>query len=414
MVKYSDNITKVKLRTHPIPKIPMKIKFILTLFLPVLFFTGLSCNSPTEPKEAEDHGPDTTSHTMTFQVYEFGEWPSYFHCSHAVSDTEIYAGGEIVVGRRKIDNSDSIANLFRWNGHGWRNQSLVLDRVIRYNPFTTGKSILRITSIFSTKTSVWFVIGTSIFLKQTGPNKSLYRDKYTPEFLGSTEVNIPLLSTNALWGSSDDNMYFVGDSGRIVHYNGKTWSEMTSPTKMPLVSIYGNEDGSELFATGNDAATGKGHLLRYTPQTGWVIFRETDFYNRFPDFLSGVYYITSIWGAPDTRSNQFIFLLAGTSVIRQLSDGNWLSLYDDNIWRGGSIYKIAGTGLNDIFFVSLNSLYPGQRLVHYNGKTWHLYKEISDREDLSLIWYPGASKHYFVLSGTSLYGSRGVILMGTR
>ncbi len=373
-----------------------------------------SCKSPTEPKEAVDPGLDTTSHAMTFQVYEFGEWPSYFHCSHAVSDTEIYAGGEIVVGQNKIDGGDSIANLFRWNGHEWSNQSIVLDEVIRYNPFTTGKSISRISSIFSTKTSVWFVLSNYFIIKRTKDKLTIFRNRYSTEYLGSTIVDTQLPLTNELWGSSDDNMFFVGDSGRIVHYNGKTWEAMNSPTKMPLVSIYGNEDGSELFAAGVNYQTGKGCLLRFTTQTGWKMVIETDFYNRFPDFISGVYYITGVWGITDKQSEKTNFFAFGNSIIQRFSDGNWKSIHDDNIWKAATINSMAGTGLNDLFYSAIGGLGGAMRFVHFNGKTWYTYKEISDQPEYSYFGKLALSKHFLISTGVNFTKGNGYILMGTR
>ena len=37
-----------------------------------------------------------------------------------------------------------------------------------------------------------------------------------------------------VWGSSGSDVFAVGDSGTILHYDGSTWSAMSSGTTVPL------------------------------------------------------------------------------------------------------------------------------------------------------------------------------------
>ena len=60
-----------------------------------------------------------------------------------------------------------------------------------------------------------------------------------------------------VWGSSGDDVFAVGENGLIVHYNGKVWQKMPTPTREPLRGIWGS--GPEnIFAIGDG-----GVILRY-------------------------------------------------------------------------------------------------------------------------------------------------------
>jgi len=66
---------------------------------------------------------------------------------------------------------------------------------------------------------------------------------------------------HSVWGSSGSDVFAVGDSGRILHYNGSTWSAMTSWTTNILHSVWGSS-GSEVFAVGDS-----GRILHYNGST---------------------------------------------------------------------------------------------------------------------------------------------------
>ena len=40
---------------------------------------------------------------------------------------------------------------------------------------------------------------------------------------------------NAIWGSSGNDVFAVGDFGTILHYNGSAWSVMTGRLFLPLL-----------------------------------------------------------------------------------------------------------------------------------------------------------------------------------
>ena len=61
-----------------------------------------------------------------------------------------------------------------------------------------------------------------------------------------TSTNLPLFG---LWGRTADEVWAVGDNGRIVHFDGQSWKEQESGTEAHLRHVYGFNDGT-LYAVG--------------------------------------------------------------------------------------------------------------------------------------------------------------------
>ena len=75
----------------------------------------------------------------------------------------------------------------------------------------------------------------------------------------------PLVQGNALrrvWGTSPSDIFAVGDSGTILHYDGSTWSSMISGTDYRLDDIWGSSP-SDVFAVGFSQSTTIGIILHY-------------------------------------------------------------------------------------------------------------------------------------------------------
>jgi hypothetical protein len=70
-------------------------------------------------------------------------------------------------------------------------------------------------------------------------------------------------SLNSVWGSSGDDVFAVGDSGTILHFDGSTWNPMSSGTEEPLNDVWGNS-ATRVFAVGES-----GTILRYNG-TNWT------------------------------------------------------------------------------------------------------------------------------------------------
>jgi len=53
----------------------------------------------------------------------------------------------------------------------------------------------------------------------------------------------PVLPFTDVWGTSPSDVYAVGDGGTILHYDGNSWSTMTSGTTVVLNGVWGTSSG---------------------------------------------------------------------------------------------------------------------------------------------------------------------------
>ena len=114
-------------------------------------------------------------------------------------------------------------------------------------------------------------------------------------------------SINGIWGTSDTNVFAVGYDGTILHYDGTSWSSMTSCTSNILKSIWGSS-ATDVFAVGYI-----GTIMHYDG-TSWRPMTSNTFSS-----------INDIWGTSDT--NVFAVASSGTILnycptIFVSSDGN--------------------------------------------------------------------------------------------
>jgi len=60
-----------------------------------------------------------------------------------------------------------------------------------------------------------------------------------------------------VWGSSGNDVFAVGSDGNILHYDGSSWTPMTSGTANALDGVWGSS-GNDVFAVGSG-----GNILHY-------------------------------------------------------------------------------------------------------------------------------------------------------
>lgn len=94
----------------------------------------------------------------------------------------------------------------------------------------------------------------------------------------------------SLWGSSPNNIFAVGSGGRILRYNGTSWSPMTSPTSRALARVAGS-GANDVWAVGDS-------VLVHFDGTQWTNFPMSGdlhwFQSHVPSFLQGVFQL-GLW-----------------------------------------------------------------------------------------------------------------------
>ena len=119
------------------------------------------------------------------------------------------------------------AALLHWDQNGW-------STLWENKSYTDGPIIPR--GVWATSTSDVFVVGDGLW-HWDGANMTGAPSNFGP--------------WNAVWGSGRNDVYAVGDGGLIAHWNGASWSAMTSGTTQSLLAVHGSS-AKDVFAGGND------------------------------------------------------------------------------------------------------------------------------------------------------------------
>jgi hypothetical protein len=168
-----------------------------------------------------------------------------------INDTLAYAVGAIYLNDSTGHYDPFPYNLARWNGSSWSMERLSFLIKLLW-PNSSGDTIgyAPAKSIFAfNENDIWIATGTVQHWNGT----------QWQQFQGAGAGG-----SIKMWGSSSNDMYFVGYSGLIIHYNGNSWTKIESGTTLPINDIYGAYNSTtkqwEILAVASDDANKK--LLR--------------------------------------------------------------------------------------------------------------------------------------------------------
>jgi len=246
-------------------------------------------------------------------------------------------------GSKQILNSKTIKQ--------WQNTSAFFNGeewVLMKIPFSEmcgGVLYPNIKSVFSfNENDVWFTSGGSMV--QYDGN----------EFINDCSMNYLLDGgLRKIWGFSSSNLYVVGGSGTIIHYNGQNWRKANTGTDLPIQDIWGATDsqtGEEVvICVASDRFHDYGSkLLRLNGTNVQEINSEG-----LPWSLSG------IWFMPGRK---YYIVGAGVFPARTLEQ---VWNYDPELYVYYT-HAIRGNELNDIVVCGSSGY-----LSHFNGLFWRHY-----------------------------------------
>ena len=274
---------------------------------------------------------DTTNHTFTWQTFTFGENSnSVLYDVAIIDENNIWAVGEIYM-KDSLGKPDYNAyNAVHWDGNNWELKRIPIS--LNGTPFYPV-----IKSVFAfNNNDVWFEAGI--------------------HWNGNSFSNVPFninfpSNVNKLWGTSSNDLYAVGNSGNIAHYNGTSWKKIESGTITNINDIYGTVDKNgkqRIFcAVTNVHADGDIKLLKID---------ENKKAEDIPITVIGErgYTISSVW--TDKRKTYF----CGDGVFASSDDLLFKEVKVNDRYK----YKIRGNGVNDVYMVDYGAV------SHYNGSTW--------------------------------------------
>ena len=165
-------------------------------------------------------------------------------------------------------------------------------------------------------------------------------------------------------------MYFVGNEGRIIHYNGTSWTKIESGTNLNIYDIYGawNKYSNQwdVIAIASSSQTTENVLLQIQANNT-VSSLNTNGLSAFS---------TGVWFVPQ---NKYYIVGLGVHQKTLLSDPVW-NTYPQATVTNYASSAITGQGINDVFVVGSSC-----EVVHFNGSTWYnYYKEIPNANGAAL------------------------------
>jgi hypothetical protein len=367
----------------------MKNHSLIVLVAVCLCFLFLNLNCKKDKSECltcPPPPPDTTSHVIQWQL------PDTLGTQGTIRDVWVFdrnnawAVGEIYLndstGKPDMSNPYNVAH---WDGSKW--ELKIITVTFRGNPVTTS-----IEGIFAfSPTDIWLASGGDP-MHGDGQN---WIDYDIRTITGNNSLDI-----SKGWENNSSSMFFVGRGSSIAHFNGSSWTKMTSNTTVDFQDIWGI-DGNHIWATGTN--TGDGHcvVLQYNG-SNWTTLYDS---NNQPNATK--YQFSTLWSS----NSSSLFLDGGSGLhILTLSNLNIGSQINTGLTYVGSC--IRGVNQNDIYDVT-----TGGEVSHYNGSSWHLYPEVQSIGGNNAWWrsvHP--TNDFVIISGEQFTGlnSFPVVVRGYR
>jgi len=270
---------------------------------------------------------DTTDHEIySWEIDTLG-FSGEINDIWIISEDDIFAVGEFVTDSGTFD-------LAKWNGNQWKLERIHNDAL--YGIYVFSEDDIWVTDYCS----------------------PLHWDGEKWTFYHIQNLGLDACAGFGIWGTSSSNIYFAGENGSIVHYNGSTFKKMESGTTCNLDDVFGIDE-NHIWAVGSATGEFQSVILRYNGKQ-WRILHDTG-------YMGSGYWTKSVW----TDNPYFLFLNGGSGrIFYDLIREEFHKDMTAGRWYG---YSIDGLAYNDIFATGM-----GSEILHYNGSTWHLYSEIKD------------------------------------
>lgn len=179
-----------------------------------------------------------------------------------------------------------------------------------------------------------------------------------------------------LWGSGDKDIWAVGDYGTILHYDGKIWSLVPSPTQANLKAVWGSSYDN-VYAIGE-----QGTLLHYTESLGT--------WNSLSLGISST--LWGIWG--DAPNHIWLVGEQGTLWALDGKTWNWKQIHfltNSSNETNYDLTGIWGNSAGQIYLVGSQKTPPSTSQVisiQWDGQSWHdpitIWKEKSGYPEILL------------------------------
>jgi len=273
---------------------------------------------------------DTTTHNFTWTTYNIGYISSVLYDVFALSNNDVWAVGEIY--------SDSGEyNAVHWDGNTWQLVNIEAEYLGNLgSPPMFGIYGFSNNDIWANPSVPWHWDG----------NEWIQYHLWDMGILDPNDGGV-----SHMWGTSSSNIYFAGEKGTLVHYDGSNWIKLNGGTDLTISDIWGFQD-DYLVANAGSSSPLEVYLLIYKDG---ILERS----------ISNPYLTGDLWGT--SLDNIYV---VGNAILH--FDGDSLHTLD---WPSGipvqTIHDIRGSSDNNVFMVGTNGL-----VAHFNGSSWFYYPEL--------------------------------------
>ena len=283
---------------------------------------------------------DTTSHNFVWQMFTFGGEisSSVLHDVAIIDENDIWAVGEIWI----VDDTSSLGytkyNAVHWDGVEW-----ALKRIRYYGSCSAVE--------YPPLNAIWAFAENDIIITNGG----------SIGFFDGINVNLdcrvnPLLTgeIKKIWGTSSNDLYIVGNSGNIAHYNGQIWSRVESGTELNINDIWGDYNQKtqewEILVVASN--------IFHSLDKEVIKIDNTDIQTLNINGIEET--LRSVW----FESNRKYYVVgSGTYEKNKLTE---------DIWKGDPLditnyfeNRIRGNDINDVYVVGAFG-----EFLHFNGVRW--------------------------------------------
>jgi len=182
-----------------------------------------------------------------------------------------------------------------------------------------------------------------------------------------------------VWGSAPNNVWAVGNDGRMAHYDGASWAgAVVFSDTVDLRGIWGRAS-DDILAVGL-VSTGGGIIVHYDGD----------------DWQAQSYPAQALWGVWGRAAND-VFAVGDDHTILHYDGSSWTPM-DSGIGPAIRLWDVWGRAADDVFAVGDLGL-----ILHYDGSGWTLMEDSlfpfygvwgSPASDVWAVGLYGAILHY--------------------
>jgi hypothetical protein len=348
---------------------------LYTVIFAVLAITIVDCKHTTEPPPP---GLDSTSHVVIWKTDTIGVGISGVRDIAIIDENNVWAAGEFYLRDSSGNIDEKMYNVLRWDGTQWTPLRL---------PFTyNGQEYVR------GGYAVFGFAANDIWLAADAAER----------WNGQALLNVNLGSTPfspvyRFWGTSSSDLYAVGSTGKLSHYDGAKFTEISTGVQSRFCDITGSGDQIYVSSFYYDNQIRPSGVFSYKQGKFDFLFPDPSDNSTFQALRDAF----GIWLSPQGT----LWAVGGSYVFQPLRT------HDPVFTNTSYLMCIRGNSDSDVWIAGDR---PG--VLHFNGNSWRKYSDAElGTTGLAPLYKTIAVKGNLVVMGGYLsYLDNAIVTVGRR